>query len=148
MISRVVTGPSLLIKIRPEDGFEETIGFASDLQISVLQGQKEIYAVDSPFPFEVAQSAGPSLVKGTLVLYLLKGTTLENLGLVSNRHNSVKEPIAATSKYIDLNIYDRTSAELIYGIKDCKVGSYTISVTTRNVLRCSLTFSGILLEPG
>jgi hypothetical protein len=148
MISKIITGPSLLIKIKPENGFEQTIGYATDLQLNVAQGQKEIFGVDSPFPFEIAQGAAPSLVRGTMAVYVLKGTNLETIGLVPYRSDDSKETISPNSKYIDINIYDRASKTLIYGIKNCKVSSYTISVSTRNVLRCSLTFSGILLEPG
>jgi len=148
MISRIITGPSLIVKVKPEDGFEQTIGYATDLQLNVSQGQKEIFAVDSPFPFEIAQGASPSLVRGTIAVYILKGMNLETIGLVPYRNNDAGEIISTNSKYIDINIYDRASRTLVYGIKNCKVSSYTISVSTRNVLRCSLTFSGILLEPG
>lgn len=148
MISKVITGPALRIKIKPEDGFEQLIGFATDLQINIDQGQKAIFGVDSPFPFEIAQGAAPSMVRGTMVVYMLKGTNLESMGLVSYRSDDGRQIISPNSKYIDINIYDRASGILIYGLKMCKISGYTMSVSSRNVLKCSLRFDGILMEPG
>lgn len=85
MISRIITGPSLLIKIKAEGGFETMVGYATDLQINVTQGQKEIFGVDSPFPFEIAQGAAPSMVRGSMAIFILKGTNLETIGLVPYR---------------------------------------------------------------
>lgn len=148
MISKIISGPSLRIKIKPEGEFEQLIGYATDLQINVDQGQKAIFAVDSPFPFEIAQGASPSMVRGQMSIYILKGTNLESMGLVSYRTDDGRETISPTSKYVDLNIYDRASNTLIYGIKMCKFSGYTISASTRNVVRCVVRFDGIIIEPG
>lgn len=144
------TGPSLIVKIAYEgEGTEKVIGYASGLSIRVSQGQREIFTVDSPFPAEIAQAAGQSMVRGSMTIFLPKGQTPESLGLVPQRILNKNPNIAAMagSKHFHLRIYDRLSTELMYSIDFCKVGDYTVNIQARQVVRCELSFTGMYLTP-
>lgn len=145
------TGPSLVVKIAYEDDSRErVIGYASGLTFRVTQGQKEIFTVDSPFPQEIGQGMGASMVRGTMALFLPKGKTLESLGLVPYRlrNKDTTNAMMALSRYFNLRIYDRLTSELVMSADFVKVGDYTIAIQARNVVRCDLNFSGVYLTPG
>ena len=146
--SLIQTGASLLVKIGYDQNNEKVIGFATNLTYTVTQGQKSIFTVDSPFPAEIAQSAGPSFVKGSMTLFMPKGATMESAGLVPYRTDQGGENIAATSKYFDIKIYDRKTNQIVMTCKYCKVGQYTVNIPARGIVSISLAFDGMLLEPG
>lgn len=147
--SLVHTGPSLLVKVAYDEGTERTIGYAANLTARVSQGQKEIFTVDSPFPQEIAQAAGPSLVRGQMTLFLPKGQTLESLGLVSYRtiNRNEDEAQQAGSRYMALRIYDRLSGNMVMSIEQCKIGEYSINIAARQIVRCEVSFTGKYMLP-
>jgi hypothetical protein len=146
--SLIHTGASLLVKVKPDQGTEKIIGFATNLTYTVTQGQKSIFVVDSPFPAEIAQSAAPSFVKGSLTLYMPKGSTMESAGLVPYRTSQDGQNSAAKSKYLDLSIYDRLTNQAVMTCKFCKVGQYTVNIPARGIVSITLSFDGMILEPG
>lgn len=144
------TAPSLIVKIAYEgDGKERIIGYASNLSMRVSQGQREIFVVDSPFPAEIAQAAGQSMVRGSMSIFLPKGQTPESLGLVPQRilNHDPNYAAMAASKHFHLRIYDRLSTQLMFSIDFCKVGEYSVNIQARQVVRCELSFSGMYLTP-
>lgn len=151
MQSLLHTGPSLVVKIAyEEDSRERVIGYASNLTFQVSQGQKEIFAVDSPFPVEIGQGLGQSMVRGGMSLFLPKGQTLESLGIVPYRlrNKDTTNAVMAMSRYFHLRVYDRLTSELVMAADWCKVGNYTVSIAARQLVRCEVSFSGIYLTPG
>lgn len=148
MRSMLHTGASLLLKVKYENGTSKVIGFASNFNYSVTQGQKTTYVVDSPFPAEIAQSAAPSQVRGSLSLYLPKGTTPESVGLVPLRTDANGNNMIATSKYLFFEIYDRATMNLVMSCDYCKVGSYSVGITARGIVQVNLTFEGVYVTPG
>lgn len=148
MKSLLHTGASLAFRVAYEDGTEKTIGFAKGLTYSVSQGQKVTYTVDSPLPQEIAQGASPSFVKGSVTLYLPKGTTPESVGLVPYRVDAGGAPIGQLSKIMHFRIYDRLTGNRVLAAEYCKVGMYTVSVVIRGIVEVSLQFDGILSTPG
>lgn len=139
----------MLLKIfYPADNTEKQIGFCSDLQYSVSQGQKAIFTVDSTFPAEIAQAAGPSIVRGTMTLYLPKGSSPEAAGLVPFRTDALGEINHAASKYMHIRLYDRLTSSLLYSLDFTKVSNYTVSVRTRAVVIVQLSFESIYCTPG
>lgn len=148
MKSIIHTGPTLQVKVAYEDGEEKLIGFANGLIFSIVQGQKLIYTVDSPFPQAIDQGAAPSFVRGNMSLYLPKGATMESAGLVPFRTDEVGRPQNATSRYMHMRIYDRATTELVLSVNYVKVSSYTVSLEMRQVVRINLSFEGIYATPG
>lgn len=148
MISVLQTGPSLTVKIAYEDNNEKTIGFATKLSYQVMNGQKVIQTVDSPFPIEIAQGAAPSYVRGTIQLLMPRGQTLEDLGLVPYRHDAQGYSQAHLSKYFHIRVYDRLNQSLIFSLDHCKVGSYSMDIAAKSIVMASITFEGILASPG
>lgn len=151
MRSMLQTGPSLVVKIAYEDDHRErVIGYASGLTFRVSQGQKEIFTVDSPFPQEIGQGLGPSMVRGSMSVFLPKGQSLETLGLVPFRlrNRDTTNAMMAMSRYFHLRIYDRVTSELVMSADFVKVGDYSVSIQARSVVKCDLNFSGVYLTPG
>ena len=134
--------------VKYDTGVSKVIGFARDLQFTVMQGQKTTYVVDSPFPAEIAQGTAPSGVKGSITLYLPKGVTMESAGLVPYRLNEKGENIAAASRYLTFEVYDRFTRNLIFSCEYCKVGQYSVSVSAKGIAMISLSFDGVYLTPG
>lgn len=155
MRSILRTGPSLVLKIVHPSG-EKIIGYASGITYTVTNGQKSIFVVDSPFPAEISQAAGPSLVRGTISLFMPKGTTLEKAGLVPYRTSGAASAAdtspnpgnpdnfvhLAHSMYVHWRLYDRETGELFMGIDYAKVGQYTINVQSKSVVKAELQFEG------
>jgi len=148
MKSLLHTGASLLLKVGYDDGTSKTIGYARNFTSTVSQGQKQTFVVDSPIPAEIAQGAAPQFVKGSLTVYLPKGTTPESLGLVSYRIDTDGSYIATQSKYLSFQILDRATLNLVYACEYCKVGTYTISVPARGIVQVDLQFDGLQMTPG
>jgi hypothetical protein len=143
------TGPSLLVKIfYVADNTEKLIGFASGLNFQVTQGQKPIFVVDSPFPAEIAQAAAPSMVRGSMTLFLPKGSSPEAAGLVAYRTDSMGDIYNAASKYLHLRIYDRVSTALIYSMDYTKVSGYSVNIRTRSHVQVQLQFESLYCTPG
>lgn len=140
--------PDMVLKVRNRGGEERTIGYCSGLSFTVTQGQKMIYVVDSPFPQEISQGAGPSFVRGTMNLYLPKGMTLESAGLVPYRKDIEGDHFLATSSYSNFMLYDRATEYLVYSIDHCKVSQYTVNVESKKLVRVQMQFEGMLLTPG
>ena len=148
MRSLLHTGASLLLKVAYEDGTEKSIGFARNLTYSVSNGQKSTYVVDQATPAEIAQGAAPSFVKGSLTVYLPKGTTPESLGLVPYRVDENGDNIAVLSRYLHLRIYDRLTLNQVFSCEFCKFGNYTVGIQARGVVEVNLQFDGQLGTPG
>jgi hypothetical protein len=124
---------------------EKTIGYATDLQYTVNNGQKMIFTVDSPFPAEIAQAAGPTYVRGSMSLFLPKSSTPESLGLVPYRTSAESGGAAlhAASTYFHLKIYDRESKGTIFSLDYCKVGSYSMQIAAKQVVKFSISFEAM-----
>lgn len=148
MKSMLHTGASLALKVKYETGDSKVIGFATNFNYTVNQGQKSTFVVDSPFPAEIAQSASPSQVRGSLTVFLPKGTTPESVGLVPLRVGADGNNLAASSRYMSFEIYDRSTWNLVMACEYCKVGSYSVSISARGVVQVNLSFDGILVTPG
>jgi hypothetical protein len=148
MKSLLHTGASLLLKVAYEDGKEKIIGFARGLSFTVSQGQKVTYTVDSPMPQEIAQGATAMFVKGSLTVYLPKGTTPESVGLVPFRNSADGAPINGLSKAMHFRIYDRQTLNKIMSAEYCKVGMVTVTVQARGIVEVNLQFDGVMLTPG
>lgn len=148
MKSLLHTGASLALKVAYDSGQEKLIGFARGLSWTVSQGQKSTYTVDSPLPQEIAQGAAPSFVKGSLTVYLPKGTTPESVGLVPYRVDAGGQPVGQLSKIIHFRVYDRLTGNRVMAAEYCKVGMYTVTIQARGIVEVSLQFDGILATPG
>lgn len=145
------TGPSLKLKVSyaNPDADEKTIGFASNLQFSVNQGQKPIFTVDSPYPAELAQGAAPQMVQGTMTIYLLRGMDPVKAGLVPPSSSQLNyAPVHAYSTHLNWRIYDRFSGELAWAINNVKVSSWSVNVTAKQVVTAQLTFQGMFYQSG
>lgn len=148
MQSVLHTGPSLKFKVAYDDGTEKTIGYASGLQYTVQNGQKPLFVVDSVFPADIAQGASPSMVTGTVMLYLPKGMTPESAGMVPYRQTPQGDMYMPLSRFMHFRLYDRVGSRLIFSADFCKVSSYSVRVQTKGWAMVSLQFEGIFLTPG
>lgn len=159
MTPKTHTGATLVMRVAYESGDEKTIGFVKNLTFSVVNGQKVTYGVDSVLPVEIAQGASASFVKGSMNIFLPKGSTVESLGLVPHRQKSgpsagdveggtQSNNIAALSKYMHIRIYDRSTQNLVLSADYCKIGSYTFGVSAKGLVEVSLQFDGIYATPG
>lgn len=148
MRSMIHTGASLYLKVKYEDGDSKVIGFATNFSYTVTNGQKSTFVVDSPVPAEIAQSAGPAQVRGNLTIFLPKGTTPESAGLIPYRTDEAGNNLAATSRYLSFEIYDRSTNNLVFSCDYCKVGTYSVSIVARGIVMVALTFDGIRVTPG
>ena len=147
MQSLIHTGATVVVKIARKSAAEQTIGYATALQYSVTQGQKPIFCVDSPFPYQIAQGAGPSMVRGQMSIYMMKGCTPEQLGLVAYRQDAAGNIFATNSEYISLRIYDRATGTLLMGLESVKFGDYTVAFRARSIVQCLLNFEGLFANP-
>jgi hypothetical protein len=73
---------------------------------------------------------------------------MESAGLVPYRHTGNGDNYLATSEYVKLRLYDRITEALVYSVDNCKVGTYTVTVQAKNVVRVSLQFEGMYVSPG
>ena len=143
------TAPSLELRIKYENGNEKVIAFASNLQFNVVQGQKPIFVVDSPFPAEIANGAAPSYVTGSMTVYLPKGQTMESAGLVPRSlTEDGSEILAATASYANIMVYDRLSDDLVIGVQGFKCGSYSFNMASRTHIIINLQFAGLYIKEG
>lgn len=142
--------PTLTLKVSYPDNTtpEKTIGYASSLTYTVFQGQKEVFVVDSPFPAEISQASGPSLVRGSVTLYMPKGSTPEYAGLVPFRTTSDGKIAHAATKYLNWRLYDRLTGGLVLSLDYVKVSQYTVTVGARTVVTVRLEFAGMYSTPG
>jgi hypothetical protein len=118
--------------------------------------------VDDPFPAEIAHGAGASMVRGSLTLFMLKGSTLEKAGLVPYRTSGAAsakdispnpgDPAnfahVAHSTYIHWRLYDRETSELFYSLDYAKVSQFTISVMAKGIVKAELQFEAKYAIPG
>lgn len=148
MRSMLHTGASLLLKVKYESGDSKVLGYATSFSYSVSNGQRTIYTVDSPFPAEIAQSAGPSQVRGSLTLYLPKGTTPESEGLVPYRMDAAGNNLIGSSRYLNFEIIDRSTMNLVVALDNCKVSTYTVTIQARGIVQVNLTFEGVTATSG
>lgn len=156
-ISNLRTGPNLLVKIAYDlpNGPERTLGYAQALNFTVINGQKEIFTVDSPFPGEIAQAAGPSYVRGSFTLFMPKGSNPISAGLIAPTSGPLPDtsdpadmPRMSTSKYMHIRIYDRFTQELSFAVNFVKVSQWTTSIAAKQVVQVQLQFSGMFVEIG
>jgi hypothetical protein len=149
MQTLIHTGPSLLLKVYYYDSAtEKIVGYAYGLDYTVTQGQKMQFTVDSPFPANIDQAAGPSFVRGSMQIYMLKGTTPELMGIVPFRNDASGDIYNDISKQFGLRIYDRASTSLIFAIDYAKIGSYSASIRSRGIVQMRMEFEGSQLTPG
>lgn len=149
MISILATGAGYQVKMAIDGSNEErTVGFATKLNYSVMNGQKMIFTVDSPFPQEIANGAAQSYVRGTMNLFMPRGMTLEALNVTPHRHDEQGAPVGPFTKYFSIRVYDRLSRGLVLSLDFCKISQYTVDVTTRAVVQATVSFEGILASPG
>lgn len=149
MLPKLTTGASLLVKIVTQEGEESTIGFASRLNYSVSNGQKLIFTVDSPFPQEIAHGASQSFVKGTMTVYMLRGESLETMGISPYRQDANKAAsLGPLSKYFHLRIYDRHTGGKVLSLDWCKVSGYSVDMSIRSITTASVSFEGMFTSPG
>jgi hypothetical protein len=142
------TGPSLLLKLALPGAQEKIIGYASAFSFTVTQGQQSKFVVDSPFPAQIAQAAGPSMVRGQITIYLPKGMTPETAGLVPYRQDEQGNIFAGNSQYVGFRLYDRSTTQLVFSADSVKVSDYTVSVRTRAVVQVVLNFEGMFVSTG
>lgn len=150
-----------MLKVVQPSG-EKIVGYATGITYTVSNGQKATFTVDNPFPAEISHAAGPSYVRGSVTVFMLKGMTLEKAGLVpwrtsgmASSKDTAPNPGSpdnfvhlAHSTYIHWRLYDRSTGELFMGIDFVKVGQYTVSVQSKAVVRCELQFEGKYAVPG
>lgn len=160
MVPQTRAAANVLLKVVPEDGVEKTIGFVTSVSLSTGGTQRVIHGVDSVFPQEIAYGAAPSQVGISMSLIMPKGATLESLGLVPYRTSGAtaqdggKSAFASDTvfisggRYLHIRLYDRTTGELFYGVDFCKVNSFTISASSRSIIRADVQFTGMILVPG
>jgi len=148
MKSLLHTGPSLQLKIAKPGDTEKTVGYATGLQFSVIQGQRPHFVVDSPFPAQIHQAAAPSMVRGQLTIFLPKGMTPESAGLVPYRQDQQGNIFQGNSQFINFRIYDRATTQLVFSADYCKVSDYTVSIRSRQTVMVTLNFEGMFLSPG
>lgn len=151
--SQLRTGPSMLLKCAYESGagLERTIGYASGISFTVTQGQKATFVVDTPFAAEIGQGGAPSFIRGTVTLYMPKGSNPVKAGLVppTSGFNGPNDfPRQSTSKYLHWRFIDRFTHELSWAINYCKVGSWTVVMQAKNHVVVTLNFEGIFMEYG
>lgn len=151
--SQLRTGPNMKLAISYEAGAgeERTIGYASGFTFTVAQGQKATFVVDSPFAAEISQGGAPSFIKGTVTLYMPKGSNPVKAGLVppTNGFNGPSDfPRMATSKYLHWRFYDRFTHELSWAINFCKVGTWTVVAQAKSHVIVTLNFEGMFIEQG
>jgi len=147
------TGPNMYLKVayNKADSPEKMIGYATNLSFSQSLGQKSIFTVDSPFIQEIAQGAAPSFIRGTVTLYMLKGSDPIRAGLVSPATDIIKKddiPLNVTSKDLNWRFYDRFTRELAYAINNVKVSNWSSTIGARSVVTVQLSFEGIFFESG
>lgn len=141
----------MFLKVGYESDPEKMIGYASNLSFSQNLGQRAIYTVDSPFIQELAQGAGPSSIRGSVTLYMPKGSDPIRAGLVAPSTNiETKDgvPVHVLSKYLHWKFYDRFSKELAFAINDVKVGEWSATIAAKSVVRVTLSFEGTFYESG
>jgi len=147
------TGPNMVLKVSYDNANtpEKIIGYAQNISFSANQGQKIIYTVDSPFPQEIAQGASGTSVRGSVTLFMPKGSDPVRAGLVPPTTDigaSNDRPLHVTSKYLHWKFYDRYTQELAFAINLVKVDKWSANIGARSTVRVNLTFEGIFYEPG
>jgi len=151
MQSGIRTGANLILKIGYETGTgapEKTIGYCTNVSFNVTNGQKAIFTVDSPFPQELAQGAAPSMVNGSMVLYMLKGTDPVKAGLIPPTNQQALYPQQIGSKYCHLRFYDRFTYEKAFEIQYVKVKDWSMTVAAKQIVMGQLRFEGFYYEVG
>lgn len=145
--SLIHVGPSLRLAIAYEKtGEEKTLGFVSNFNFNHSTGSQPIMGIDSVFPQEIALAGAPSMVQGSMTLYMLKGTDPIRMGIVppvvdfGGTPNNY--PIQAPSRYLHFRLYDRATNELVISIEFCKVSSWSVAVQARSVIQVQVGFIG------
>lgn len=152
MQSLLRTGANLMLKVSYETGGEEkTIGFVQAISFNVIQGQKPIITVDSPFPQEFAQGAAPSMVSGSATLYVPKGSDPIRAGLVAptfDAFSGTNTPLGPAVQMFNWRLYDRLTGEMAFAVNSVKVGSWSMNVAAKSLMMCSISFEGLYFESG
>jgi hypothetical protein len=142
-------GFDYIVKIKIEGTNEErTIGIVNKLTYTVVNGQKSIFVVDSPFPAEIAHAAAPSFVRGTINVWMPRGLTLESLNLSPFRHDEQGYAVGPYAKYFSLRVYDRLSRGIVLSLDWCKISQYTVDITANSLVQASISFEGMLASQG
>lgn len=158
--SIIHAGSSLRLAIAYEkDGTEKTIGFATSFNFSQTLGSQPIMGIDSVFPQEIALAGSPSMIQGSMTLYMLKGTDPIRSGIVPpvvdfNKKNSSQKgdsnnyPMQAPSRYMHFRFYDRATNELIISVEFCKITNWSASMQARGVVQAQVNFIGMWASYG
>ncbi len=88
------------------------------------------------------------MVKGSITVYLPKGTTPESIGLVSYRTAPSGDMMGTTSRDMHFRVYDRQTGNRVFAAEYCKVSMYTIAVQARGITEVTMQFDGTLMTPG
>jgi hypothetical protein len=151
MKAKIRTGAGLILKVSYDVvGDERTVGITTGINFNVIQGQKSIFTVDSPFPQEIAQGASPSMVTGSISVYLLNASDPLREGLVTPTYNLLAgdKPLQQSSRSMILRLYDRYTGDLAFCIKGVKVGSWNTAIQARGMVMANMSFEGTHFESG
>ena len=151
LYDKLRTGANLVLKVLYEADVnkpEKDIGYVANFTFNVIQGQRPIFTVDSPFPQEIAQGITPSMVQGTMTIFMPRGSDPVTLGLVPPQVWADDKPLNATSKYLHFLLYDRRSGELAHAVRWVKVLSWHLIAQSRSVVQVNLQFQGMFYNSG
>jgi len=112
------------------------------IQYTIDYAETEIYAIDSPFPQEIAP--GRVSVQGSV-----QGLVIKDLGGLQAYDIRSKINEILHAPYISLRLKDRHSDRDFFWLPQMKVTSETISIQAKGVVKVSFTFKGIIpYNPG
>lgn len=145
--SPLQTSPSMVLRVNGKN-----IGFVSDLNYSITQGQKAIIGVDSPFPQEIAQGAGVSICQGSMQLFKLKGVSTESAGLVGYRNKNkdmqtnMSETTLGSARYSIVELVDRENHTLVLKVTNCMFASQSWRIPAKGLMVGSISFQGVFAQ--
>ena len=147
MKSPIQSAPELRLLINGK-----VAGYATGLNYRILQGQKLIFGVDSPFPQEIAQGAGPSYAEGSIQVFRTKDGSPEIWGMMTPRTSedgvfesgSIASTALGSGKYLVLELRERATDKIVLKMTHVMFGSQEWSVTAKQVMTGSVSFQGIV----
>jgi hypothetical protein len=109
----------------------------ADVSFTISYGEEEIWGIDSPYPQEIA--GGKISVSGNIRGFRLKMSG----GLQGKTLRPLFTDVSA-APYVSLRVTDRSTAEDIVFIPQCKVTSEDHTVPTKGTYRLNFSFKGIV----
>jgi len=124
------------------------IGYVSNFTWNQSQGQKKTFVVDSPFPAEIAQGAAPSMVTGSMTVFKLNNTSLEEAGMIGER-TPKGSPITATThlgaaRYSVMEIVDRQTKATVVKFNQVMFASQAWRIMSKDVVTGVVSFEAML----